>query len=85
MTKIKKIKLGLFITLLSCIVIFLLQNSLRLEVNFLFFNLLDLSLVKLLLIFFTSGILSGVYISYSITNWKKKKNENKDPLELEIE
>jgi uncharacterized integral membrane protein len=85
MTTMNKFKLSVFLLILISAIIFLLQNTLSLEVDFLFFNLIKISLIKLLLVFTSIGFLAGLYVYYSFTHWKKSKLKHKEPLELEIE
>lgn len=85
MTLKNKVKFGSLLILVLSIIIFIMQNSLQLEVNFLFFNLINVSLIKLVLTFLFVGILLGMYITHSFINWRVKKKAPKDELELEID
>tara|TARA_R110000868_G_scaffold117600_12_gene312402 strand:+ start:21858 stop:22097 length:240 start_codon:yes stop_codon:yes gene_type:complete len=74
-----KIKLILALVLLSSLVVFFAQNDLRIDIRFLFFNILEAHLLSVVGVFTFIGSVLGGLITYS---FMKKKNTQNFPGEL---
>tara|TARA_R110000868_G_scaffold258137_8_gene515404 strand:- start:1053 stop:1292 length:240 start_codon:yes stop_codon:yes gene_type:complete len=74
MTLFNKIKLGLVLSLLAAIIIFLAQNNFHLEVKFLFFDLLSVNLLLLISLFTLLGIILGVFGTFYFLRKDEKNN-----------
>jgi uncharacterized integral membrane protein len=75
MTKFTKFKIGFYVSSFLAVLIFLIQNSSDIEVNFLFFNILKFNLIVLLLLFFTLGGVAGIS-SYLYLSRRKDSKQN---------
>ena len=74
MTTSFKIKIALSLVLLSSLVIFFAQNDLRIDIKFLFFNIIEAHLLSVISVFTFIGSIIGGLITY--TFMKKKSVQN---------
>ncbi|MBH47114.1 MAG: hypothetical protein CME71_02985 [Halobacteriovorax sp.] len=79
MTTSLKIKIALSLVLLSSLVIFFAQNDLRIDIKFLFFDILEAHLLSVISVFTLIGCIIGSVITYA---FMKKKNVQNFPGEL---